>query len=78
MRTVAFAKNGGVVTGSAVNGPMLLVKKLGGLFFVAMGLFGLLSTSYYYPSGWLTFVSILSLVIGAALLAMKVIRRNAR
>lgn len=64
------------MTSSAVNGPVLLAKKLGGLFFVVMGLFGLLSTSYY-PSGWLTSISILSLVIGAALLAIKVIRRNA-
>lgn len=64
------------VTGSAVEGPMLLVKKLGGLVFVVMGLLGFAS-GYYYGSGWLILAGILSLGIGMGLLAIKVIRRNA-
>lgn len=55
---------------------MLLVKKLGGLVFVVMGLLGFAS-GYYYGSGWLILAGILSLGIGMGLLAIKVIRRNA-
>lgn len=64
------------MAGSSVEGPMLLAKKLGGLVFVVLGLLGLAS-GYYNGSGWLTFIGMLSLGIGAGLLAIKVIRRNA-
>ena len=64
------------MTGYVVNGPMLLAKKLGGLLLVVVGLLGL-AFGYYYESSLLTTIGVLALVIGAGLLAVKVIRRNA-
>ncbi|GGC76703.1 hypothetical protein [Chelatococcus reniformis] len=56
-------------------GPTLLVKKFAGLALVILGLLGL-TLGYEYDSGSLTWLGILALVIGAGLLALKIIRRN--
>ncbi|CAN7357526.1 hypothetical protein LJR220_003181 [Bradyrhizobium sp. LjRoot220] len=59
----------------AVEGPILLVKKLGGVLLL---LFGLLMTALGLSSdsGWLTAMGIVLLVAGAVFLALKIIRRN--
>ena len=56
-------------------GPMLLAKKFGGLALVFLGLLGL-AFGYQYSSAWLTAGGVLALVVGAGLLALKIIRRN--
>jgi len=58
-----------------VDGPTLAVKKFGGLVLTFLGLLGL-AFGYEYGSGWLKGVGAVALVIGAGLLALKVIRRN--
>ena len=56
-------------------GPMLMAKKFGGLVLVFLGLLGA-AFGYEYSSGWLTAAGVVAIVVGAALLAIKVIRRN--
>jgi hypothetical protein len=56
-------------------GPMLMAKKFGGLVLVFLGLLGL-AFGYEYGSGSLITLGVVALVVGAGLLALKVIRRN--
>jgi hypothetical protein len=56
-------------------GPILLAKKFGGLVLVFLGLLGV-AFGYEYGSGSLMAGGVVALVVGAALLALKVIRRN--
>jgi len=56
-------------------GPMLLVKKFGGLVLVFLGMLGL-AFGYEYSSTAVTAGGVVALVVGAGLLALKVIRRN--
>jgi uncharacterized membrane protein HdeD (DUF308 family) len=56
-------------------GPVLLAKKFGGLVLVFLGLLGL-AFGYEYGSGPLMAAGVVALVVGAGLLALKVIRRN--
>jgi hypothetical protein len=54
---------------------VLLIKKFTGLILIFLGLLGL-AFGYESASGWLTAAGVVALVIGAGLLALKVIRRN--
>jgi hypothetical protein len=56
-------------------GPLLLVKKLGGLVLVVLG-FVVMATGVSSESTGLVVFGTLVLVAGAILLALKVIRRN--
>jgi hypothetical protein len=56
-------------------GPILFAKKFGGLVLVFLGLLGL-AFGYEYSSSPLTATGVVALVVGAGLLALKVIRRN--
>lgn len=56
-------------------GPILLVKKFGGVAFLVLGLFGV-AFGYQYGSAPLLTAGIVALILGAGLLALKVIRRN--
>jgi hypothetical protein len=56
-------------------GPILLAKKFGGLVLVFLGLLGV-AFGYEYGSGSLMVGGVVALVVGAGLLALKVIRRN--
>ena len=60
---------------SAVQGPMLFIKKLWGLLYVVLGC---LATAIGFETGsaWLIVAGIVALVVGVSLLALKVIRRN--
>lgn len=60
---------------TAVERPILLIKKLGGILLL---LFGLLLTALGLnsDSGGLTTIGIILLVAGAIFLALKIIRRN--
>jgi len=61
---------------SAVDGPMLLVKKLGGLLFVFAGC---LATAIGFETGstGLIATGIVALAVGVSLLILKIVRRNA-
>jgi hypothetical protein len=56
-------------------GPMLMAKKFGGLVLVFLGLLGM-AFGYEYGSGPLVAGGVIALLVGAGLLALKVIRRN--
>jgi hypothetical protein len=56
-------------------GSILLAKKFGGLVLVFLGLLGV-AFGYEYGSGSLMAGGVVALVVGAGLLALKVIRRN--
>jgi hypothetical protein len=57
------------------DGPILLVKKLGGLFAIIIGCL-LTAVGVTFESGGTTFIGVLLLVIGAVLLVLKIVRRN--
>jgi hypothetical protein len=59
----------------AVETPVLLVKKIGGVLLL---LFGLLLTALGLSgdSGWLTTIGLVFLVAGAISLTLKIMRRN--
>jgi hypothetical protein len=57
------------------DGPILLVKKLGGLFAIIVGCL-LTAVGVTFESGGTTFIGVLLLVIGAVLLVLKIVRRN--
>jgi hypothetical protein len=56
-------------------GPVLLAKKFGGLVLVFLGLLSL-AFGYENGSGSLMAAGVAALVLGAVLLALKVVRRN--
>ena len=57
------------------DGPVLLVKKLGGLLAIIVGCL-LTAVGVTFESGGTTFVGVLFLILGAILLVLKIIRRN--
>ncbi|WP_298878194.1 hypothetical protein [uncultured Bradyrhizobium sp.] len=59
----------------ASDGPLLLVKKLGGLLAIIFGCL-LTAVGVTFESSGTTFVGVLLLVIGAVLLVLKIVRRN--
>ena len=59
----------------ASDGPLLLVKKLGGLFAVIIGCL-LTAVGVTFEAPDTTIVGILFLVVGAVLLVLKIMRRN--
>jgi len=61
---------------SAAQGPMLFFKKIWGLLYVVLGCLGI-GIGFEIGSAWLIAAGIVALVIGASLLVLKVIRRNA-
>jgi hypothetical protein len=56
-------------------GPMLMAKKFGGLVLVFLGLLGV-AFGYEYGSRPLMAAGVVAVVVGAGLLALKIIRRN--
>lgn len=58
-------------------GPMLLAKKFGGLVLVVLGMLGV-GFGYESGSGSLTVGGFVVLVVGVALLAIKVMRQTPR
>jgi hypothetical protein len=56
-------------------GPTLFAKKFGGLILVFLGMLGL-AFGYEYSSTPLSAAGVVALIVGAGLLALKVIRRN--
>jgi hypothetical protein len=60
---------------SVAEDPMLLAKKFGGLVLVILGMLGA-AFGYEYGSGALTAGGVIAVLVGAALLALKVVRRN--
>jgi LPXTG-motif cell wall-anchored protein len=61
---------------SAVDGPMLLIKKLGGLMFVLAGFLGI-AIGLETGSNVLIATGIVALVVGVSLIVLKIKRRNA-
>ena len=59
----------------ASDGPILLIKKLGGLFAIIIGCL-LTAFGLTFESGGTTFIGVLLLVIGAVLLVLKIVKRN--
>jgi branched-subunit amino acid transport protein AzlD len=59
----------------AVERPILLIKKLGGILLLLLGLL-LTALGFSSESTGLTAIGILSLAAGAIFLALKIIRRN--
>ena len=57
------------------DGPVLLVKKLGGLFAIIIGCL-LTAVGVTFESSGTTVVGVLLLALGAVLLVLKIIRRN--
>ncbi|MCK1394649.1 hypothetical protein [Bradyrhizobium sp. 1] len=57
------------------DGRILLVKKLGGLFAIIFGCL-LTAVGVTFEYGGTTFIGVLLLIVGAALLVLKIIRRN--
>ncbi|KWV57257.1 hypothetical protein AS156_40080 [Bradyrhizobium macuxiense] len=60
---------------STSDGPVLLIKKLGGLVTIIFGCL-LTAVGATYESSSTMVVGLLLLVLGAALLTLKIIRRN--
>jgi drug/metabolite transporter (DMT)-like permease len=60
---------------ATVEGPILLIKKLGGVLLLLVGLL-LTALGLNSESGGLTGTGIVLLVAGAIFLALKIIRRN--
>jgi hypothetical protein len=64
---------------NTADGPLLLVKKLGGLVLIIIGVIGIAVGLEYRTMGFsagITAVGIVALVCGMGLLALKIIRRN--
>jgi hypothetical protein len=61
---------------SAVDGPMLLIKKVGGLMFVLAGFLGM-AIGLETGSPGLIATGIVALAVGISLIVLKVRRRNA-
>jgi branched-subunit amino acid transport protein AzlD len=59
----------------ASESPILLIKKLGGVLLLLLGLL-LTALGFNSESTGLTTIGILSLVAGAIFLALKIVRRN--
>jgi len=57
------------------DGPILLIKKLGGLFAIIVGCL-LTAVGVTFEYSGTTFLGVLLLVIGAVLLVLKIVRRN--
>jgi len=57
------------------DGPVLLIKKLGGLFAIIVGCL-LTAVGVTFESSGTTFIGVLLLVLGAVLLVLKIVRRN--
>ena len=57
------------------DGPILLIKKLGGLFAIIIGCL-LTAVGVTFESSGTTFIGVLLLIIGAVLLVLKIVRRN--
>lgn len=57
------------------DGPILLIKKLGGLFAIIVGCL-LTAVGVTFEYSGTTFIGVLLLVIGAVLLVLKIVRRN--
>jgi apolipoprotein N-acyltransferase len=65
---------------NTANGALLLVKKLGGVVLIFFGIIGIAVGLEYRTTGFsagLTGAGIVALALGMALLALKIIRRNA-
>lgn len=65
---------------NTANGALLLVKKLGGVVLIFFGIIGIAVGLEYRTTGFsagLTGAGIAALALGMALLALKIIRRNA-
>jgi hypothetical protein len=65
---------------NTANGALLLVKKLGGVLLILFGIIGIAVGLEYRTTGFsagTTGAGIVALVLGMALLALKIIRRNA-
>ncbi len=61
------------------NGPLLLLKKLGGIMLILFGIIGIAVGLEYRTTGFsagITGAGIVALLWGMALLALKIIRRN--
>lgn len=58
------------------DGHILLVKKLGGLFAIIIGCL-MTAVGVTFESNGTTFIGVLLLIIGAVLLVLKIVRRNA-
>jgi NaMN:DMB phosphoribosyltransferase len=58
------------------HGPMLAIKKLWGLMFIILGCLGT-AIGFETGSTWLLAGGIVALAVGATLLALKILRRNA-
>jgi hypothetical protein len=63
------------MTTSAVDGMMLLMKKLGGLVFVLLGCLGV-GIGFGTNSMGLVAVGLVALAVGIVLLMLKIVRRN--
>jgi hypothetical protein len=59
----------------ASDGPVLLIKKLGGLFAIIVGCL-LTAVGMTFEYSGTTFIGVLLLGIGAVLLVLKIVRRN--
>jgi hypothetical protein len=64
-----------IMATSAVDGMMLLMKKLGGIAFVLLGCLGV-GVGFGTDSMGLTAVGVVALAVGIILLMLKVVRRN--
>lgn len=65
---------------NTANYPLLLVKKLGGVVLILFGIIGIAIGLEYRTTGFsagMTGAGIVALLWGMALLALKIIRRNA-
>ena len=61
------------------NGPLLLLKKLGGIMLILFGIIGIAVGLEYRTTGFsagITGAGVVALLWGMALLALKIIRRN--
>jgi hypothetical protein len=68
------------MTTSTADGALLLVKKLGGVLLILFGIIGIAVGLEYRTIGFsagITVAGIVALAWGMALLALKIIRRNA-
>ena len=65
---------------NTANGALLLMKKLGGVVLILFGIIGIAVGLEYRTTGFsagIAGVGIVALALGMALLALKIIRRNA-
>jgi len=62
------------------NGPLLLIKKLGGIVLILFGIIGIAVGLEYRTTAFspgITGAGIVALLLGMAVLALKIMRRNA-